>query len=226
MRTIRWYQLTILMLLAPYLYATTGPKILVKRAGTSVWVTSFNYWYQDVGTFRSIRDVDFRNLKVMFFYGQDRLGQFEPSEIEPYQLKNGQFSKRDPTGGGEGVFMDDLQYFGSPHGPDEHALLSLRSLSCGGSCSENGDVLVFQLQKGRLWETQQITYDFQAPGAGADFSPKTGTLVVAGRYQDLSAHCCPDKLEVAAFKWDGKAFHVQSVKARLITRNDHWGEGP
>ena len=114
-----------------------------------------------------------------------------------------------------------VRYFGRPHGASETALLSVAELSCGVSCSEAGDILIFRLWKGRLLETQQIGFDLQAPGAGVDFSSENGILTVKARHEDNSAHCCPDKLDVATFKWDGKTFRLQSLNVQPVKQSDY-----
>lgn len=226
MGTSRRLQLILLLLLLPSLHASEQPKIPVECVGTSIWINSLNYRYQNAGVFRTIHNVDFGNLRLVWFgayiKGRRPHGYFqpEPYELHYYQLKGGQWSERYSSGGGEFWNLRDVEYFGSLHGATQRALLTVTDLGCGGSCSENGEVMVFELRKGNLFETQQITYNHQAPGAGVDFSPRTGVLVISGRHEDNSAHCCPDKLDVATFKWDGKAFRVRSVKVQPVKQEN------
>ncbi len=82
-------------------------------------------------------------------------------------------------------------------------------------------VTVFDLRGGRLVETEQITYDHQAPGAGVSFSSTTGVLVVTGQLEDKSPHCCPDAVVVITLKWDGTLFQVSNVKKQTINAESY-----
>lgn len=194
----------------PSLHTSTQATYHSQDIASSITVTSIDFRYPGGRTFQSIRDVDFANMPLVLIYG--------PYERGLYQLQGGQFALHYPTGGGESVSLDRVSYFTSPPGKEERAMVSVTQLACGASCSENGRVIVFELRDGRLFETEDVTYDHQAPRAGVSFSPKTGVLVITGRFEDQSARCCPDAVVVVSFKWDGSAFRAQCVKKQSVQR--------
>jgi len=178
----------------------------------SVRVTSLAYKYAEPRALRSIRDVDFRNLRVVVFDAEGKpAGRFP--------LRNG-LLERSTVVGGEDLDLGDVYYFKGAHNENEKALVELSWLSCGGSCSQSGYLLVFELRRGELFAIQQITYDLQAPGALDRFFPQSAVLTVLGRTADDSPHCCPKSLDEVTFDWTRNGFQVRSVQRLLLLKSD------
>jgi len=145
----------------------------------------------------SLHDVDFRDLRVFWFAGE------RPDSGA--KLQDGTF-KRKSKGGYEEVHLDLVEFFDSPDGGPEHAVIDLEWKDCGGSCAVVGRVQVFELQSGHPVVVQEIEYDRHAPGTGAHFDPHSKVLTVTGRSSEPSPNCCPKSLDVMTFEWDGKEF--------------------
>lgn len=193
--------------------ATPDQSFLMDR---SVAVRQIYYEYPGARKFQSIRDVDFSNMRFFFFYNNhfdDRPNG--PGTKESYQLEHSLFSHNESIGHEE-LSLDDVSFMTSPSGMAKYALASLNFLRCGGSCSDEGFVKVFELRGGRPFEIQEIQYDRQAPGTGVQFSPKTQVFVVTGRFEDSAAHCCADALAVVTFNWDGKVFQMRNAKKEPV----------
>lgn len=86
------------MALATGLHASPKPKFHVDRFDSSVSLISFEHTYRNLPPLRSIRDVDFEDLRIFLSYGP-------PDDHQSYQLRDGRFSLRYRTGGGEFLTM-------------------------------------------------------------------------------------------------------------------------
>ena len=177
----------------------------------SVQMTSLEYRYPNPRSLRSIRDVDFRNLRLVTF---DATGKPD----DQFALHNGRLKRRGALGSDD-VDIGETYYFTAHHDTNERVLVEFSWLSCGGSCSDAAYLLVFEVRRGNLHKIQQITYDMQAPGTLDKFYPDTRVLIVLGRTSDDSPHCCPRSLDEVTFDWDGKAFQVKSLQRLLIEKS-------
>jgi len=149
-----------------------------------------------VGSFESIRKVDFVNL--YYYDGDGKTGDL-------FQLRNGKVKVKYPIGAEE-ITLDRVYYFRPSKAEPEAALVQLEWFSAGGSSSMDCVLYVFQLDEGSLVATQRLSFDLQAEGTGTDFARASNTLTVRARSNDDSAHCCPRSIDIVTFKWTGKKF--------------------
>jgi len=170
----------------------------------SVQATSIAYRYASPRDLRSIRDVNFGNLRIVIFDAKGR-------PAAQFPLRNGRLERARKIGGEE-VDIGRAHYFKDPQNGTERALVDLGWTSVGGSSGTTGILLVFEVRDGRLSIIQQINYDMHAPGTLYKFYPGTRVLIVLGRTADDSPHCCPKSLDEVTFGWNGKEFQAQSVQ--------------
>lgn len=81
------------------LHALTGPIYHSQLVTSSITAVSADYRYPGARTFRSVRDVDFANMRLVLIYS--------PYHRTPYRLENGQFSLRGGVSGVTGPFQDE-----------------------------------------------------------------------------------------------------------------------
>jgi hypothetical protein len=160
--------------------------------------------YQYGVTVPSMGDVDFKNLTV-FWYGRD-----EP--MPSARLLNTTFQQKYESGGGEEITLDLLKFLSLQGEIDRRAVIDLLWRSCGGSCSENGLVQVYELRSGHPTVVEQIRYERHAPGTGIKLEAGSRVLTVTGRSSEPSPNCCPKSLDVMTFGWDGKEFIFKGNK--------------
>lgn len=149
-----------------------------------------NLQYNEVVS--SLRDLDFRNMKV--FWHDDGV-----------RLQGAAFERK-RNGTYEEVHLDLLEFPDQPAGANYYAVTDLKWADCGGSCTEVGLVQVFELQSNHPVLVQEIEYERHAAGTGAHWDQRTNTLTILGRSNDGSPNCCPQSLDVMTFRWDGKRF--------------------
>jgi hypothetical protein len=111
-----------------------------------------------------------------------------------------------------------IYYFKGLHEDTEHALLELQDIAVGGSSTDTGIFLVFEVRDGELYTTQQIEYDDHSLGTFARFFPEGGWLFILGRTADSSPHCCPDSYTDVILEWDGKEFQVRNAEKLLLEK--------
>jgi len=164
-------------------------------------VNSTSMHYQYTGLFESIRKVDFANL--YYYDGDGTTGDL-------FKLQRGNAKVKFPALGGEEITLEHVYYFHPSKDEPEAALVQLTWFSYGGSSSMDCLLLVFRIDDAGLVQTQQLRFDLQAKGAGADFDPGTNTLTVRARSNDDSSHCCPKSVDIVRFAWTGKTFEEKS----------------
>jgi len=192
--------LCILFFVGPFLLAQGEP-----HESPSYEILVPNYQY-DISA-SSIKDVNFKNLTVFWY----RTDQLRPSA----QLSAGSFQER-YEGGSENVTLDFVKLLDDPSTPTPHAVIDLLWKSCGGSCSNNGLVQVFELRSGHPVVVQQIRYGRHAPGTGASLDLESRILTVTGRSSEPSPNCCPKSLDVMEFAWDGRKFVFKNMKSLAL----------
>jgi len=160
--------------------------------------------YQYGITVASIEDVDFKNLTVLWHRG----GKPEPSA----RLLNGTFRQTYEHGGGEDVTLDLLKFLNLQSETEQRAVIDILWRSCGGSCSENGLIQVFELRSRHPTVVEQITYERHAPNTGAKLETGSRILIVTGRSSEPSPNCCPKSLDVMTFEWDVQEFVFRNNK--------------
>jgi len=153
-----------------------------------------NYQY-DISA-SSIRNIDFKNLTVFWY----RIDELRPSA----ELSGGSFQRRH-EGGSDDITLDLVKFLDDP-GDGRHAVIDLLWRSCGGSCSDNGLVQVFELRSGRPTVVEQIRYGRHAPETDASLDLKSKILTITGRSSEPSPNCCAKSLDVMNFEWDGQKF--------------------
>lgn len=154
----------------------------------------------------SLHKVDFKNLKVFWFAGE------EPDSGA--KLRNGAYQRKSKDNSYEKVNLDLVEFLDTPKSSEQHAVIDLKWWDCGGSCTVVGRVQVFELQAGHPTVVQEIEYDRHAPGTGVQFDPRTQVLTIVGRSNDDTANCCPKNLDVIKFDWDGKKFVFRSAATK------------
>jgi len=145
----------------------------------------------------SLQQIDFRNLKVFWFAGE------QPDSGA--RLRNGTFERKADSGY-ERVDLDFVKFFGSTASEEQYAVIDLKWWDCGGSCTVVGRVQVFELEAGHPTVVQEIEYDRHAPRTGSHFDARTKTLTIVGRSNDHTPNCCPKNLDVLRFDWNGERF--------------------
>jgi hypothetical protein len=172
----------------------------------SVSSIALRYWY--IGSFESIRKVDFANL--YYYDGNGKTGAL-------FQLRQGDVQVKYEIGGEE-IHLDRVDYFRPSTTEPEAALVQLRWFSHGGSSSMDCLLLVFQIDEGSLVLTQELRFDLQAEGTGTDFDRASNTLTVRARSNDDTPHCCPKNIDVVTFAWTGKAFEEKTHRTIPIKK--------
>jgi hypothetical protein len=177
--------------------------LLISSDPESQSVAALKLAFQDPIQASSIRQIDFANLN---FYAFGEKGSHEP----PLRLRHGLFKSHKRYELTE-VKLKKVWYFGS-----EKAIAAFDFFSCGGSCSDESIIQLFELRDGHLRIIQQLEYDLQAPGTGERFDAKTGELFITARADDGSAHCCPENVDHVRFRWNGRQFvQISSRRVRL-----------
>jgi len=159
-----------------------------------------NYQYEI--TVPSLQDADFRNLTACWHRSDLR---------RSVQLRNGTF-QQNYDGGSDYVAVDLIRLFKPPGATEDRAVIDILWRSCGGSCSDNGLLQVFELRSGHPTVVEQIRYGRHAPNTGAILNTDSRILTITGRSSEPSPNCCPRSLDVMDFEWDGKEFHFKSSK--------------
>ena len=157
----------------------------------------------------SLHEVDFKNLKVFWFAGK------KPDSGA--KLRNGAYERRSKDNSYEKVHLDLVEFLDPPESSEQRAVIDLEWWDCGGSCTRVGRVQVFELQAGHPTVVQEIEYDRHAPRTGVQFDPRTQILTIVGRSNDDTPNCCPKKLDVMRFNWDGKKFAFRSAKTKPVS---------
>jgi hypothetical protein len=165
--------------------------------------------YRYAASVSSLHQVDFKNLKVFWFSGE------EPDSGA--KLRHGAYQRKSKDNSYEKVNLDLVEFLDPPKSGEQHAVIDLKWWDCGGSCTVVGRVQVFELQSGHPTIVQEIEYDRHAPGTGVQFDPRTQALTIVGRSNDDSANCCPRNLDVIRFDWNGKRFVFGSGETKPFT---------
>ena len=125
-------------------------------------------------------------------------------------LRAGKYEEKDPQGGESTVTVKLLSCL--DRGVAEHALLATNWLSCGASCNSHEIVQLFELRGANPVLVQQISFDSDAGGTGANVDDNSLTLTITGRSNEDSPHCCPKSLDVVTYRWAGQQFVQSSYK--------------
>jgi hypothetical protein len=193
----------------PYGGESAGPSF-------GILTTSFDY----PGTFRSIRDIDFRNLTV----------QVADEKAKPewhFGLKNGKAEIHDRTEL-DSFTLDAVYYLPSSGHPErDFAIVVFDWFSASGSSGRTGIAQVFRLLDQRLKMTQQIDWDehFDWDGPYKLFDEKTGKLVFrSAHYLPADSHCCVSAMDVVTVHWDGFKLVQTSIKPELTSYGKREGK--
>ena len=178
----------------------TGPTFSSSQAGQSY-----------PGSYSSIRQVNFRNLRIPVFDGAGK-------PAGSIAFKNGRYKSDDHvTQYSEEV--DSIHYLSGSSSSEGGSALVLYSWAyVGGSSSQGGSAKVFTVTNGRLRSVQEIGWDthFQAGQPTDSFDPGTRTLVIrSAHYIPGDAHCCVSAMDVVTFRWDGTRFIQTSIQTEL-----------
>jgi hypothetical protein len=156
---------------------------------TAVSVKTMTVYAESAST---LKQVDFRN----------RSYHLNGAEV---QVKGGAYHYQE-NGGVEDVHVNDIWFLTEPSDGSQYAVVSLYNVSCGGSCGDEGFLLVFTVANSRLELVQELRFDEQADGAGIRLDVNSRHLTIHARSNDNSPHCCPANLDIADFKWNGHGF--------------------
>jgi hypothetical protein len=151
------------------------------------------------GSYASIREVDFRNL---------RTGR--------YQLRNGTY-KHDDRGEHLSVQVDSVHYLDDSSSGGA-ALVLYSWFAAGGSSSQGGTAKLFLVSGRQLRCIQAIEWDthFDAGQRTESFDPKQNTLVIrSAHYIPGDAHCCVSGMDVVTYAWNDSRFTPSRIETEL-----------
>lgn len=172
---------------------------------------SYSYVYPN--SYRSMHDVDFKNLTVTF--ANDKNGR--PILVH---LRHGKWEVSDRLGQNS-VRLGGLHFLKSAEPGREYALAVYEGDEVGGSSSQFGTAQVFELAGRRLRVTQQIDWDLHYGGPYSpldDFNEKASTLTIrSAHYQPGDGHCCVSSFDVVTFRWDGHGFRQTAIRTEVST---------
>jgi hypothetical protein len=170
--------------------ALTGSSAYAQDYRPAVKLSSQNFAYK--ANAATIKGVKFSDLTY-------------PLGDENVTLKNGAFD-RDEAGNFANANLQHIWPFDIVNGEPRRALVSLNYTFGGGSSNSNGFLFVFEIRDGHPVITQRFVYDAQAGGAGESFNAATGKLIVKGRSNDDSPHCCAKSLDEVTYSWTARGF--------------------
>jgi hypothetical protein len=185
------------------------PPVLAAQLGSTFHDVAVNYKYP--GTYRDIRQVDFRNLTAYYLERSSR-----PSDSFP--LKNGKYVASSQSGE-ESVSLDSVHPL-KESGAEQYALVTYEWDSIGGSSGQNGIAQVFLLSGGRLQIVQQIDWDWHYGGPYTPFSKLFDDKAVmltfpSAHYLDGDAHCCVSAIDIVEMRWNGRRFIRSAMHTEL-----------
>lgn len=153
----------------------------------------------------SVHSVDFKNLRLVVFDGNKETN---------YLLRDGKYSKartnEDPFF--EEVALESAYYFDYAAQKAGHALVVFDDSAASGSSTDDGIVQVFAIKRGHPVVLQQFRFDKQAPGTEVKFDAGKNILTITARSRDDSAHCCPENIDRAVYRWNGSTFELQNCR--------------
>jgi hypothetical protein len=168
---------------------------------------NYSDWYNVVekrfgisGTFSSVHDVDFRNLRVYLVAEDGTIAAVR-------KLKNGRYSQ--PPSGPDGfqyIELGEVSIVPSGPGNPAHAVVTFVETTGGASSCNVGYVQVFELSNESLVLVQQIQYGWRGGPYKLDWNQ--GILLFDA--VDFCDDFEPYKLRVQ-FHWDGTRFERKSV---------------
>jgi hypothetical protein len=199
---------TTAILLSSMLAAQTPKLVDNPPSETSFHLSQPDFAYP--ATYRSLRQVDFRNLTLHLF---DVFP--EPKELP---LKDGKYELRNqPLGFGfEVATLDSVRRLPSATDSREEFSVAFYTDTYGGGSSNTvGIAQVFELTDGHLKIVQQMTWDehFSPPGKWYMRLSDDVLTVRSARYLDGDAHCCISGMDTVTLKWNGSRF----AQTRMIT---------
>jgi hypothetical protein len=170
--------------------------------------TETNTW---PGSYRSIRKVDFRNLRL-----QNLLGS-----AGPIPLRNGHYEHNEPDEHST-LDLDSVRYLTPPSRTSEGFALVIYSWFDAAVSSSSGDYAVlFKVSNGRLQSVQSISWSTHNAGLRPtwSFDPKTNKLVIrSDHYRPGDAHCCISAVDVVTYHWNGTQFDRTGITTELLRR--------
>ncbi len=197
------------LLQASSLSAQTSPVPYDQLTGPLFHARSSSYAYP--GSYRSIRDVDFKNLVVTFW--KDRNGR-----PQLFHLKNGK-CETDFHSGHTSVSFKGIHYLSSAEPGQEYALAFYEENDVGGSSNQEGFAQVFELANKRLRVAQQIDWDlhYGGPYGPLDtFNENTNTFSIrSSHYMPGDGHCCVSAIDIVTFRRDGNRFLQTALRTEL-----------
>jgi hypothetical protein len=169
--------------------------------------------YPYPGSYRPIREIDFRNLKVLLG-GQEGL-----------RLRNGLWQPADRFDH-RSLLLLALYNLPSSSPGTEFAVAFFKYWTCGGSCSSGGRAELFAVSGDALRVLQEIDWDTDAARTEANewFDPASNVMVVrASHYMPGDAHCCISAMDIVTLRWTGRRFVTAGVKTVLSRygKNEH-----
>lgn len=128
-------------------------------------------------------------------------------------LTGGKYERNETTDAGStSVELASVQRPTAARGDSPFAIVSYYWEWLGGSSSQSNVVQVFGCRNGHLLVLQQISNDAHSQHAGTDYDPQTRVLTVKSVRYGAGAHCCPEELDVVAFRWTGARFEQTGWK--------------
>jgi hypothetical protein len=188
--------------LSSILAAQTPALVENPPSETSFHLSAIEFSYP--GTYRSLSQIDFRNLAVNFL----------ENGLRP--LKDGKYESQDKDVGFEAATFESVDFLPSTARTREQFALVLYTHTSGeGSTSNDGIAQVFALADGHLKIVQQMTWDehFSPPGNWYMHLSNGVLTIRSARYLDGDAHCCIAGMDTVTLRWNGSRF----AQTRMIT---------
>ena len=167
------------------------------------------YSYPD--EYRSIRDVDFKNLAVTFW---------EDDKVKPllFHIRGGKCDI-DYHPGHTSVQLAGVHYLDSAEGSRESVLAVYEEDDVGGSSNQEGVAQVFELANNHLRVAQELEWDlhYGGPFGPLDtFNDSTNSLEIhSSHYQPGDGHCCVSAVDVVIFRRAERRLVQASLRTEL-----------
>jgi hypothetical protein len=167
----------------------------------NVFVTHGNRLF--ASNISDLTQVDFKNLRAVNI---DR-GQWQ-------ELKNGK--GKSATNIGDGLYeFTEVRLTWGHRLDDDHWVVDYSWFWAAGSSNSSEIIQVFELRGGKVYITQQIEAVTHHGGRamGVRFDPRKKLLTLKAVESDSpKGRCCPTKINILVFGWDGAQFRHISAK--------------
>ncbi|HLY63512.1 MAG TPA: hypothetical protein VKV95_22460 [Terriglobia bacterium] len=199
--------LALLPTLVPDLLAQSSSVPYGTQYGPMFLTSSASYKYPS--TYKSIHEVDFRNLSLHTF---GRKGK----SLAKYNLKDGTCETDDQSNHCS-IELESIHYLRTTTGIPELALVAYGASCVAGSSNTEGIAQTFKLEGHHLEVIQDIAWDENhGEWTTHSFDEKTNTLVIrSSHYIPGDAHCCVSAIDDVSLLWNGSRFVQAGISTEL-----------